>query len=142
VDWLEKNEAKPITTIKEITTEWSSAIESLNSIKSAMKKNNQIAGIYAVSDFTELIFWLYIILSEKSWDRNTFYPIDLYLNKLPESIRKDVETLLFSTQLKDLVDAAENIIYDLKQQFKKRGLKLPVVKSLKDGLKFLRICDL
>ena len=139
VDWLQKNEPKPIETFKDITTEWSSAIESLNSIKSAMKMDKKIAGIYAVTDFTEFIFWLYMIFLEIKWDRNSFYPIDEYLKNFPQNIRKNVEVLLFSTQLEDLVNAAENITQDLKQQYIKRGIELPVVKSLDEGLKFLRI---
>ena len=58
------------------------------------------------------------------------------------NIRKNVEVLLFSTRLEDLVDAAENITKDLEQQFIKRGIEFPVVKSLDEGLKFLRIWDL
>jgi hypothetical protein len=140
-DWLKKNKTIPIIKIKEINTEWSSATESLNSIKAAMKKKKQIAGIYAVTDFTEFIFWLYMVMSEENWDRSSFYPIDEYLKKLPKNIRKDVKTLLFSTHLQDLVEAAENITQDLKQQFNKREINLPVAKSLEEGLKFLRVID-
>lgn len=142
IDWLDKKKPKPDKSFEEIITNWTAAIESLYSIKASAKRNNLTAGIYAVTDFIEFIFWLYMVLSEKRWDRNSFYPIDRYLRELPDTIRKNVEILLFSTQLEELALSTEKITQDLRKQLLTRGALLPEVKSLKEGLQFLRIWDI
>lgn len=142
IDWLNKNRPSPNETYKEIATEWSSLIEGLNSIKSAAKRSDLTGGLFSVTDFTEFVFWVYMILQNKTWSRNCFYPIDEYLNKLPEAIRKDMEILLFSNQLDEMAIAAENIIQDLQQRLIAKGAKLPIAKTLEEGVQFIQQWDL
>jgi len=142
IDWLEKNKPHPSETYKEIVTEWPSVIESLNAIKSTAKKSNIAGVIFAVFDFTEIVFWAYMILQNKIWNRTIFYPIDEYLKKLPNTITKDVEVLLHSNQMDELVRAAENIVQDLQQRLISKGAKLPIAKSLEEGVQFILQWDL
>ena len=141
IDWLKKNKPHPSETYKEIVTEWPSVIESLNAIKSTAKKSNIAGIVFAVFDFTEMIFWAYMVLQNKFWNRTMFYPMDEYLRKLPKVIRKDVEVLLYSNQMDELVLAAENITKDLKQRLIAKGGKLPIANSLEEGAQFLQQLD-
>ena len=142
IDWLEKNKPHPSETYKEIVSEWPSVIESLNAIKSTAKKSNIAGGIFAVFDFTEMVFWAYMILQNKIWNRTIFYPMDEYLKKLPNAINKDVEVLLHSNQMDELVRAAENIVQDLQQRLIAKGAKLPIAKTLEEGVQFIQQWDL
>ncbi|MFX1324480.1 MAG: hypothetical protein ACFE8N_05955, partial [Promethearchaeota archaeon] len=142
IDWLQRNKPKPDKQFEEIITEWTAVVECLYSIKASVKSKNLTGGIYAVTDFTEFIFWLYMVLLEKRWDRNSFYPIDKYLREIPDTIRKDVEKLLYSTQLDELALSTEKITQDLRTQLLTRGAKLPEVKYLDEGMQFLRIWDI
>ncbi|MCG3254356.1 MAG: nucleotidyltransferase domain-containing protein, partial [Candidatus Heimdallarchaeota archaeon] len=142
IGWLEKNKPHSSETYKGIVTEWPSVIEALNAIKSSAKKSNIAGIVFAVFDFTEMIFWAYMILQNKIWNRTIFYPMDEYLRKLPKVIRKDAEVLLYSNQMDELVFAAENITKDLKQRLIAKGAKLPIAKSLEDGAQFIQQWDL
>ncbi|NHJ33081.1 MAG: nucleotidyltransferase domain-containing protein [Asgard group archaeon] len=138
LDWLEKNQPHPDETYKEIASEWPSMVEGLNAIKSAAKNQNITAGIIAVADFIEFVFWSYMILENKTWNRSPYYPIDVYLKKLPEEIRKDAEVLLCSVKLDELAKSAERITKDMNQRLLAKGAKLPIAKSLDEGLQFLQ----
>ncbi|MCK5184630.1 MAG: hypothetical protein KAQ95_10010, partial [Candidatus Heimdallarchaeota archaeon] len=110
-------------------------------IKSTAKKSNIAGIVFAVFDFTEMIFWAYMVLQNKFSNRTMFYPMDEYLRKLPKVIRKDVEVLLYSNQMDELVLAAENITKDLKQRLIAKGGKLPIANSLEEGAQFLQQLD-
>ena len=142
IDWLEKNRPPPKETYKDIAKEWSGMIEGLNSIKSAAKKADITGGLFSVFDFTEFVFWAYMILQNKTWERNSFYPNDKYLKKLPEAIRKDVEVLLLSTDLEELAKAAEKITKDMHQRLIAKGATLPIAKTLEEAEQFIQQWDL
>ena len=142
INWLEKNKPHPSETYKGIVTEWPSVIESLNAIKSSAKKSNIAGMVFAVYDFTEIIFWAYMVLQNKNWNRTIFYPMDEYLLKLPKEIKKDVEVLLYSNQMDELVHAAEIITKNLKQRLIAKGAKLPIAKTLEEAEQFIQQWDL
>ncbi|MHA2010570.1 MAG: nucleotidyltransferase domain-containing protein [Promethearchaeota archaeon] len=140
-NWLIENMDRPEKTYKEIIADWSSAVEGYHSIKSAYKKKDLIGGIYAATDFTEFMIWAYMVLQNKRWDRNNFYPLDDYIKRLPYTIQKDVKVLLSSNKLDELAKAAENVIEDFRQQLRAKNGKLPIAKTLEEALLFIRVED-
>ena len=141
-DWLAHNMDRSEVTYNDIIAEWSSAVEGYYSIKSAAKKNDLIAGIYATTDLTEFFIWAYMAIQNKRWDRNSLYPIDEYIKKLPSAIKRDMEISLLSNNLDELTNAAESILENFRQQLIAKDAKLPIAKSLEEGLQFLRVEDI
>ncbi|MFX1573734.1 MAG: nucleotidyltransferase domain-containing protein [Promethearchaeota archaeon] len=141
-NWLADNMDKPEETYKNIIAEWSSAVEGYYTIKSAAKNNDLNAGIYATTDLTEFFIWSYMVLQNKRWDRNSLYPIDEYIKKLPEVIKTDMEILLMSNKMDELTEAAENILENFRNQLISKNVKLPFAKTLEEGLQFLRVEDI